>query len=423
MKSPSLLHAVGLRTLAAGLATLAVRLATLAIGLAALGSAACGKHGAAGDAGADGGGAPGIASLEDGPDALPPLPEVARQHEESHVFAARSPAKAGQVVQIPAGKLLCGSTPGDVGRDPTDEPADLPIDLGAFAIDALPFPNDPAQPPRTGLTRKDAAATCAEHGARLCTEVEWERACKGPNDASPDAGGFGADAYSTGRAWNPDCAKEPATCSSPSGARAMGATREWTAGDDQRGEGHRCAARTPAPPDRADPQATFRCCHGAANTAVIPEPAQEVPFRRPKLDAAEISAIFAKVPELARVAPDVKFFDPGDANGIVNRSTGSHEGVSFTESPVLWSPEPGAELLVVVGHARSSSFVVALYPLPDGKYRLASSFLMQNDLSPVALAFDGHHRKELIWTSCWSCAGDQGHVSLRDDHRVVIVQD
>jgi formylglycine-generating enzyme required for sulfatase activity len=386
-----------------------------------LATSACSKHDSA-DAGADAadGGLASTSGFESA-DALPPLPEVARQNEETHVFAPRTPAKAGQVVQIPAGKLLCGSTPGDPGRDPTDEPVEVPIDVGAFGIDALPFPNDPGQPPRTGVTRQAAAAACSERGARLCTEVEWERACKGPNDAS-DAG-FGADEYATGKTWNPDCDKEPATCASPSGARAMGATREWTAGDDQRGEAHRCAARTAVPPDRADSAATFRCCHGNATAAVIPEPTQEIPFRRPKLDAAEIGAIFAKVPELARVAPDVKFFDPGDANGIVNRSTGSHEGVTFTESPVLWSPEPGAELLVVVGHAKSSSFVVALYPLPEGKYRLASSFLMQNDLSPVALAFDGHRRKELIWTSCWSCAGDQGHVSLRDDHRVVIVQD
>ena len=245
---------------------------------------------------------------------------------------------------------------------------------------------------------------------------------QGAERRAPDAG-FGSDEHATGRFWNPDCDREPATCASPSGARAMGAMREWTAGDDQHGEAHRCASRTATPADRNDPAATFRCCHGNANAQPVPEPVQQVPFRKPKLDAAEIAAIFAKVPELSRVAQDVKFFDPGDANAIVNRSSGSHENITFTEAPVLWSPEAGAELLVVTGHGKSSSFVVALYPLVGGSYRLASSFLMQNDLSPVALAFDPHRRKELIWTSCWSCAGDQGHVSLRDDHRIVIVQD
>jgi hypothetical protein len=393
--------------------------ASAAVGAAAL---SCSKHDSSAgvDAAADADVAafafPGAAA-----DAAVAIPEVMRSREEAHVFAPRTPARAGQIVQIQAGKLLAGSTPGDPGRDPTEEPAEVPVDLGAFGIDALPFPNDPAQPARTGVTREAAAAACSEHGARLCTELEWERACKGPNDAA-DAGP-GADEHATGRYWNPECDKEPATCASPSGARAMGATREWTAGDDQRGDAHRCAGRTATAPDRSDPGATFRCCHGNANAAAVPEPATNVPFRRPKLDAGEIAAIFAKVPELSRVAQDVKFFDPGDANAIANKSSGSRENVTFTESPVLWSPEAGAELLVVVGHGKSSSFVVALYPLAGGNYRLASSFLMQNDLSPVALAFDPHRRKELIWTSCWSCAGDQGHVSLRDDHRIVIVQD
>jgi hypothetical protein len=48
---------------------------------------------------------------------------------------------------------------------------------------------------------------------------------------------------------------------------------------------------------------------------------------------------------------------------------------------------------------------------------------MLNDLSPVALAYETSHRKELHWTSCWGCPGEQGAVSYRpEEHRVVIVQ-
>jgi hypothetical protein len=69
------------------------------------------------------------------------------------------------------------------------------------------------------------------------------------------------------------------------------------------------------------------------------------------------------------------------------------------------------------------SFVIALWPLGGGKYSFASSFLMLHDLSPVALAYDPTHRKELRWTSCWGCPGEQGLVSYRaEERRVVIVQ-
>src|SRR5262249_44439499 len=61
--------------------------------------------------------------------------EAAENEGPSASGAARStpapPAAAGARVQIPAGKLVAGSTPGDRGRDPTLEPALLDVELGA----------------------------------------------------------------------------------------------------------------------------------------------------------------------------------------------------------------------------------------------------------------------------------------------------
>jgi sulfatase modifying factor 1 len=53
------------------------------------------------------------------------------------------------------------------------------LQVPAFRMDRLPYPNDPAQPPRTQVTRPQAEALCAERQQRLCDELEWERACKG----------------------------------------------------------------------------------------------------------------------------------------------------------------------------------------------------------------------------------------------------
>jgi len=334
------------------------------------------------------------------------------------------------MVDIPAGAFPSGSTPGDEGRDPSVEPALVEVTLGAYAIDALPFPNDPAVPFKTGTSIEEATRLCRDRGARLCSELEWERACKGPEH----------DAFASGTRWNPACEKERARCASGTGARALGTAPELT---DSRfvatesGEGapvlrggsggpttHRCAARTRLG-QTTQAESTFRCCKGAANAPRIAAIEPRQAFKKAGLEPGQLAKIFAQVPELARIGSDLRYFTEGDVRAMTARggAGSSHEGITFTTAPILWSPEPGAELLVAAGRGKSMSFVVALWTLPGERHRFASSFLMLNDLSPVALAYETAHRKELRWTSCWGCPGEQGAVSYRaDEHRVVIVQ-
>jgi hypothetical protein len=145
-------------------------------------------------------------------------------------------------------------------------------------------------------------------------------------------------------------------------------------------------------------------------------------FRKANVDAAKLGKIFGALPELARIGSDVRLFDPNDGSYLL-RSDAPHPGITFTTQPILYSPEPGLELLVVTGATKGASFVVALYVLPDEQYRVGSYFLMLHDIAPVALAYDpGAKDKRLMWTSCWQCPGEEGFVSVRDDRRVVIVQ-
>lgn len=340
-----------------------------------------------------------------------------------------APPKAGERLDIPAGTFALGSTPGDEGRAPSIEPALVDTKLGAFAIDALPYPNDPARAPELVSSQGDAERLCAERGERLCTEVEWERACKGPEGAR----------YATGATWDPGCEKTPSRCSSGFGPRAMGFLREWT--DDKAsfgsregavirggpGVARRCAARATSVTKGMPGQMAFRCCHGDRNTATVPEIEAKPAFRRTEMEPGELARIFAELPELKRISEGVKFYDDSDVKAVVARAGGKDdtnraEGISFATAPILWSPELGVELLVASGRSKKTGFVVALWPLPQGKYRFASSFLFLDDPSPVVLAWEPSHRRELRWTTCWGCAGEQGAVSLRDDGRAVIVQ-
>jgi hypothetical protein len=341
--------------------------------------------------------------------------------------AARSLAapmtQGGTTIAIPKGAFPTGSTPGDEGRDPSLEPILVEVPLNAFSIDALPYPNDGTSAPTLVSSAREAAKLCAEKGSRLCSELEWERACKGPT---------GADRYATGAAWNAQCDRSPSGCSSGFGVRAMGFLPEWT--DDKIDDGYvirggktnetrRCASRLRSNGKAMPGAMAFRCCHEDRNTATMPSIPTIPAFRRTKIDENELAKIFATIPELARIGDGIRLFsEPDVRNSILGRSSASADGITFATSPLLWSPEPGIELLVAAGRSKKMSFVVALYVLPHDKYRFASSFLLLNDVAPVALAYEGARRKELRWTTCWSCAGEQGGVSIRDDGRVVIVQ-
>jgi hypothetical protein len=352
---------------------------------------------------------------------------------------------AAERVAIPAGKLVLGSTPGDRGRDPALEPAAAEVDLGAFAIDRLPFPNDPRRPPLTGVPRARAVELCAERGGRLCGELEWERACKGPAQ----------QAYAGGETWAEGCARAPETCASGFGVLALGAAmREWTASDvapiqgilpravaavrgarhDAADVDHRCARRSAVPPDAAFEDLGFRCCYGAATGAPIPAPEWLPAFRKAELSPASLREMLGAVPRLrALAASEPKYFREESAVETVLRraatrgSAAPDAGVPpadrWTTAPLRWSPMAGEELLIVTAQAGEHSFVVALHALAGDRWRLGASLVLENELGPIVLVFDPEVRRKLAWSMCWQCFAEGGTIAYRDDNRVVITHE
>jgi hypothetical protein len=177
------------------------------------------------------------------------------------------------------------------------------------------------------------------------------------------------------------------------------------------------APSAPLPVDAAGPPAALA---PAFSNGSLPGDRGRGPFRRTPIPVEQVARMVAAAPELSRLGGDVALFDPGD-NPYLRRSKADREDFTFTPLPVLWTPEPGTQLLVVVGRGKEGSFVAAWWPLPDGEYRLAASFVMLGEVAPVALAYRPTEPRALAWTTCWKCSGETGHVALRDDHRVVIV--
>ncbi|MCC6556505.1 MAG: hypothetical protein IT372_26400 [Polyangiaceae bacterium] len=347
---------------------------------------------------------------------------------------AAAPAAGPARIDVPAGKLTAGSTPGDKGRDPALEPAMLEVELGAYTIDRYLYPNDPAKPPLTGVTRGRASELCQQAGGRLCTELEWERACKGP-EGSQYAGGAG---------WDPACARSPASCASGFGALGMGALREWTASDVSpieelqpraaavRGAppgasavDHRCARRAAVDPTSSGDDLGFRCCRGAPNAAAIPSPQWQQTFRRAEITPEQVAEMLSSVPQLKGLGAPITYFkEPDDVNVVLARGDAGAPppNTTLTTAPLLWNPVPGEEILVIAGKAEKDSFIVAFYRLPGDRYRIASSLLLKSERGPIALGFNGYVRRRLGWATCWDCNGESGNVTYRDDNRVVITQ-
>jgi hypothetical protein len=65
------------------------------------------------------------------------------------------------------------------------------------------------------VTATEATALCAQRSGRLCTELEWERACRGPGSAI----------YATG---SEACSPDDPLCLSGFDVAQMGSLPEWT---------------------------------------------------------------------------------------------------------------------------------------------------------------------------------------------------
>lgn len=364
-------------------------------------------------------------------------PVAATASASASARAADHAASANEVLRVPAASYHLGSNPGDPERDPNTEADGVLVQSAAFDIDALPYPNDPSQQVRTGATREEAAGLCRARGRRLCSELEWERACRGPGETPFP----GADAWDAERCTNGD----PARCATGYGALSMG-TRyaEWTADaiDDRaaiRGAGatapaaqHRCASRRTATPTEGGLPIAFRCCGGEAPAFTYPREAARPPYREEPITTAELARIVESVPELSRVRDGLSTFNAAAITEVMNHgatSVAAHPELAFTVSALRWSPTFGEEILVFTGLSTVGSFIAAVWVLPPAqpggqpRYKHAASFILAGDRVAMALGYGRGTREEFQWSACWNCGGEHGVVLYdRAAARVLIVQ-
>jgi sulfatase modifying factor 1 len=225
------------------------------------------------------------------------------------------------MVYIPGGALVAGTPPDGYPRLADEEIPGQQLILKGFYVDVYPYPNEEGAIPLTNVNREEAAKLCAEREKRLCSELEWERACKGPDN----------HVYEYGDRYRPEvCATGTMPLLRPSGLRVgcrsdygvrdlHGGAWEWTRSSFGRGTRRelatvrggnakagelvaRCANAMGRSPEERSPHIGFRCCVGpeeVPEVELVPSHARKLEARD-KLDKALLPRLVAALPEEAR---------------------------------------------------------------------------------------------------------------------------
>jgi hypothetical protein len=321
----------------------------------------------------------------------------------------RPPAPRKGMAWIPPGVFVAGTPPDRLPRAPDQELPGVQTAMHGFFIDLHPYPNEPGALQTTNVTLEEAKARCEQDGKRLCTELEWERACKGP----------ASWVYEYGDTHRPDpCAGAPdRPC--PSGTRPAchsafgvfdlhGGAWEWTASLWGRGETRslvavrggadppgevvgRCANASARRPDARGADLGFRCCAGEPNDAVV-----QLEVARPP-DPAK-----AMVPCKQQAA----LLERSLADPTAPANVPKNLGPFIVDRVWQWFPVGNEQLLVGAGCARQGLRPPACGVVSarrDGESARALAFA-PSGWYPANVQFDGDSR--ILWVYG---VDDKGH--------------
>lgn len=268
--------------------------------------------------------------------------------------AERAQPRAG-MAYVPPGALVVGTPAERRPRRADREVAGEQVMLQGYYVDIYPYPGEEGAIPVTNVSQSEARALCAEQGKRLCTELEWERACKGPDNRVYEYGdGFQSEPCRLGAQAVLRPAGYYTSCQSDFGVHDLhGGPFEWTESGYGRGllRGEvvvkggsgtpaevvgRCANLEPQNPETRSGRIGFRCCIGEVSSDPIELTARFPPglIPRARFDADLEDEMLAALP------PEVM-----TALGRI--------GVPKRQRVWLWHPVGNEELHMMAVCARS----------------------------------------------------------------------
>ena len=192
-----------------------------------------------------------------------------KQEETPQPPAEKKPQCPKGMVLIPEGSFMMGSSPSDPMRG-FGEKSNTQVTTQAYCIDIFEYPNKRGATPKTNVGQGEAESLCQKAGKRLCSEEEWEKACKGPGNAKfPYGNTFIQGKCNTADAEGNKSGLQPSGslsgCVSGYGVFDMSGnaaeiTKNAVKGGsaDKADYASRCAARVAK--TAASPMTGFRCC-------------------------------------------------------------------------------------------------------------------------------------------------------------------
>jgi formylglycine-generating enzyme required for sulfatase activity len=215
-----------------------------------------------------------------GQDGLPVQPESPQATPAEDPMAPAGSCLGGMRL-VSGGAFKMGAPLGetDKGFDERDLES---VQVPTFCIDEYEHPNQKGALPTINMSWLEAKQACESAGKRLCTEEEWEKACKGAGNARfPYGNDFDASLCNTKDAANTNRAMAASgsfpQCRSSYGVMDLsGNVAEWTSSTAsnsqvlaQKGGNStreatavRCSARKAAVPNERSASVGFRCCTG-----------------------------------------------------------------------------------------------------------------------------------------------------------------
>jgi serine/threonine protein kinase/formylglycine-generating enzyme required for sulfatase activity len=216
-----------------------------------------------------------------GPDGLPLQPGSSPGARSGDPMAPAGSCLAGMRL-VSGGAFKMGAPKDETDRG-YDEKYLESVQVPSFCIDEYEYPNRKGTQPLVNLSWLEAKQACEKEQKRLCTEAEWEKACKGAGNARfPYGNDFDPNLCNTEDAADMDRALAPSgsfpQCRSSHGVMDLsGNVAEWTATPAatdiqamiQKGGNFtreatavRCSARKAGVPTERAPNVGLRCCTG-----------------------------------------------------------------------------------------------------------------------------------------------------------------
>ncbi|HTJ80363.1 MAG TPA: SUMF1/EgtB/PvdO family nonheme iron enzyme [Polyangiaceae bacterium] len=297
------------------------------------------------------------------------------------------------MVWIPKGTLIAGTPRDKVPRVADAEMGGEQVVLEGFYIDIFPYPNEPGALPTANITADEAAGLCNAQGKRLCSELELERACKGPDNTTYPYGdeyrrepcGPGAEGRVVPNGFH-------AGCKSGFGVQdTHGSVWVWTSSPWGRGtEGlvairggssskselvGRCANGRGVRPDTKRVDLGVRCCAGPANTPEVSLSVDRGAALRLRIgDDALAKRFETAIEALPSLEEETDL-----AKEIAQNKPAGHDAASFqVERTWTWHPL-GNEELVLAGGCSAPPKKCGLFVARDTEAGLSLLALVATD--------------------------------------------